>query len=321
MKKIVLLLIVAALCIQAVTGLAACHKEKIRPRDGTFMSQPTTLYSCKTCSSPRLFEDRLGAAGGKGSTSHTDRSHEQCTSCGTAKIGNEVHKLFLVAKKFKVHEGKHVPEGTCELLPKLGEFDPMQKSFCQETPCIDGNTGLPIGSGVNGKSYGSTDKTVCSRLCLLGGSLTRVTDLERYDDPAKRTGKRKVGSAFYKQEAAVQTNMQPRPTPPGGWPKMSEPVCGLHKTVMCTKNKDYDFVNCEKSGKPTHCKKENCIVEKNIQCVAILPRTTDYGMNGHIETKGSGATYKRSVKSSNVRYFSNECKHAINPCDMVALYV
>merc|ERR1712086_1139902 len=305
-----------------------CHKEAyLAMATG---NPPQILYGCKTCSGSQTTRS-YGTA----------KLNEQCTSCGTTIVGNEEHNLFLVAKKFKVHEGKHVPEGRCELLPSLGEFDPSLKSVCKDTPCYDGSTGYSIGNGINGKSYGSTDKTVCSRLCLLGGALTRVTNLERYDKPEKGTGKRQVGAKFYSQK------ILPKGRDPGS-AKMSEPVCGLHKTVTCTKNKDYDLVNCQKfmakkaDGKSTHCKKENCSVQKNIHCVAILPRKQSQAeiAKRSVEkiSEGSTGTHKgnefmkenevfskaRQVKVFGVKpdtAYTNECKYAINPCDMVALYV
>jgi len=322
--KFVLLLIAAALCTQALTNDEAdlaemggedesagnrampgqpgkkpppgqCHKDTFVRATPPILGNTSayTSYGCKTCSLP-----------------HGHKPYEQCTSCGTTKIGNDEHDLYLVAKKFKVHEGKYVPEGSCELLPKLGEFKPSSKSLCQDTSCTDGSTGTPIGGGVNGKPYGSTDKTVCSRLCLLGGALTRVIGLERYE---KGTGNRQVDAKFWGPDMLGKT----RGTRPD---KVSEPVCGLHKTVMCTKNKDYDLVNCEKSGKSTHCKKENCTVKKKVHCVAIFPKfvthTTLHAQSSHenpLFTVTNGQAYTND--------YTNECKYAINPCDLVALYV
>merc|ERR1740117_339733 len=165
--KFVLLLIAAALCIQALTNEADLA-EMVSKGGGGFVStgsmnpfitppppRPPELlpgqchkgtpagtprehisYGCKTCSSnqtTRSYEPKPSSgAGGP----RDPKLGEQCTSCGTAKsrvvvARTEVvveHDLFLVAKKFTVHEGKHVVEGKCELLPKLEHFDPSQKS-------------------------------------------------------------------------------------------------------------------------------------------------------------------------------------------------
>merc|ERR1712166_44523 len=204
----------------------------------------------------------------------------------------------------------------CKMLPKLRTFNPGSQSDCKYAPCYDGNTGKLLGDK---QPYATTDKTVCSRICLLGGGLTRVKNLERYDNPETSTGNRKVDAKF--------GNVR------GGGNKfgkvlISEPVCGLHKTVMCTKNKEFDLVKCQEfmekkaGGESPHCKKENCTVQKNVHCVAILPAfPLEVPAILSAQYNASLAFMDDIKTTSGRRAYKDECKYAINPCDPVALYV
>jgi len=176
--------------------------------------------------------------------------------------------------------------------PALKDFNPSLGGVeCSFSECRDATTGYTLGLK---QPYAATDKTVCSRVCLIGGRLTRVKNLERYDNPEKRTGRRKVHAKFAKSY-------------------YSEPVCSLHKKVMCTKNKDFHHGNCQKfrnkqaGGKAAHCEQENCHVQKKVDCVAIIPPFM------------KDTAHK--VLGADLSAYTNECRHAINPCDTVALYM
>ena len=94
---------------------------------------------------------------------------------------------------------------------------------------------------------------------------------------------------------------------------ISQPVCSLHKIAMCTKNKDFHHGNCQKfrnkqpGGKAAHCEQENCHVHKKVGCVAIIP------------ARMKDTAHK--VLGADLSAYTNECKHAINPCDAAALYM
>ena len=85
-----------------------------------------------------------------------------------------------------------------------------------------------------------------------------------------------------------------------------------------TKNKEFDLVKCQEfmekkaGGESPHCKKENCTVQKNVHCVAILPAFPITAVKFH------GATlpaFMDDIKTaSGRRAYTDEC-------DPVALYV
>ena len=181
--------------------------------------------------------------------------------------------------------------------PARKDFNPSLGGVeCSFSECKDATTGYPLGVK---QPYATTDKTVCSRICLIGGRITNVINLERYDNPEKRTGRRKVDAKFSYHITGAGS--------------VSEPVCSLHKKVMCTKNKDFHHGNCQKfrnkqaGGKAAHCEQEHCHVQKKVGCVAIIPPYM------------KDTAHK--VLGADLSAYTNECRHAINPCEPVALYM
>jgi len=208
-----------------------------------------------------------------------------CTSCFKGR--------FLAARKF--NSKQEISASWCHPVPALKNFNPSLSGVqCSWSSCYDGDTGDPLGAK---QPYATTNKMICSRICLIGGGLSTVRNLERYDNPETRTGKRKVDTKFH-------------------YNSYSSPVCALHKMTMCTKNKDFDPGNCQKfrnneaGGKSKHCKQENCHVKKEVGCVAIFP----YVKKG-AKIMGS------QIMGTDLSVYENECKHAINPCNPVALFM
>jgi len=82
---------------------------------------------------------------------------------------------------------------------------------------------------------------------------------------------------------------------------------------MCTKNKDFHHRKCQKfrnkqaGGKAAHCEQEHCHVQKKVGCVAII--------------RASMKDTAHKVLGADLSAYTNECRHAINPCDTVALYM
>jgi len=242
---------------------------KVDPRTSSSM-----FKSCKTC---------------------MNQEYNDCTSCAEG--------TFLAAQKFTEKKGKKVTSGRCLALPELKDFkpssgDPLQPTLggvnCRYSQCTDGTTGSILGGN-------TTDKSVCSRICLMGGYLTRVKNLRRYDNPERKTGERTVDSKFGLTR----------------FDTISSPVCALHKTTMCTKNKAFHTGNCEKfrkeqdGGKAEHCRQYNCDVQKEVSCVAIFPHYQNHQPLTDV-TKQLG---------TNLSAYMNECKHAINPCGTLPMLV
>lgn len=94
--------------------------------------------------------------------------------------------------------------------------------------------------------------TACSRVCLVGGTMTMDT-LDRTDGNTLE--------AKYKS----------------GSPAFSSPVCIFHKVVLCTKPAEFDASKCAgtttEEGDPTRC--EACQVKKTLDCHAIVPTRFD----------------------------------------------
>ena len=234
----------------------------------------------------------------------------QCTSCSAAGDRS------IGAWKFKEHEGKRVPEGPCMAPPALKDFNPSLGGVeCSFSECRDATTGYALGVK---QPYATTDKTVCSRVCLIGGRITNVVNLERYDNPEKRTGRRKVDAKFSYAITGAGSGKHilfEAKLKAAGADSLSQPVCSLHKIAMCTKNKDFHHGNCQKfrnkqaGGKAAHCEQENCHVQKKVDCVAIIP----------FARKMKDTVHK--VLGADLSAYTNECRHAINPCDTVALYM
>jgi len=194
---------------------------------------------------------------------------------------------------------KKVPSGSCLALPELKDFNPLLGVKCRYSECRDAVTGVTAG-------FAPTEKKVCSRICLMGGSHTKVRNLRRHDNPESKTGERRVDNMFGSF------------TPSAGWTtRESSPVCALHKTVMCTKNKAFHAGNCQKfrkkqaGGKAEDCVAENCEVQKEVSCVAIFPYkgTAAYTRDGFEPLKDV-----TKELGTNLGAYINECKHAINPC-------
>lgn len=226
----------------------------------------------------------------------TSKEHWDCTSCAEG--------TFLAAKKFTEKNNTKVPSGPCLVPPELKDFDPsLGGSKCSYSGCreVTATGASQDVQATRGEPLPATDqKLVCSRLCLFGGDFTTVKDLRRYDDPESKTGERKVDSKF---------------TSSGGCAlhcTRSSPVCAVHKTTMCTKNEAFHTGNCTKfrekqaGGKAEHCRQYNCDVQKEVNCVAILP----YGAQDLTVELGT-----------NLSAYMNECKHAINPCGTLPMLV
>jgi len=111
---------------------------------------------------------------------------------------------------------------------------------CSWDSCTNGATGL--GLGVDTKPS-ETTKIACSRVCMIGGALTRIHGLERKDGTTL--------SDDYKNNFGY-----------------SSPVCTFQKVSLCTKPAEFDAEKCDE-GDPTRC--ETCQVKKELDCYAVVP--------------------------------------------------
>lgn len=222
------------------------------------------------------------------------RKFLDCTSCPDG--------LFLGAMRFTETASGKKPFGLCRAPPTLKDF-PLSYKLpgvqCSFSICRNAATGLALGFK---KPYAETERTICTRICLLGGQLTMIKNLQRYDKPESREGKRNVDAKFRS----------------GG---MSSPVCAYNKIAMCSKNPHFNTANCERqraqNPQKTHScwEQERCNVQKKLECVAILPSSVGKHHQPDITKTVS------KVLGTDLTAYKNECKHAINPCDPVALYM
>jgi len=243
----------------------------------------TCHKSCKTCNGMK--DNECTSCPGKTTTTEGTLlaarkfTQNKIASPSRHLLGTRPHKIVVNTK---------VPSGSCQALPELKDFNPSLGVKCRYSECRDAVTGVTAG-------FAPTDKKVCSRICLMGGSLTKVTHLRRHDNPESKTGERIVDKMFGYE---------------------SSPVCALHKTVMCTKNTAFHDGNCQKfrnqaGGKAEDCVENNCEVRKEVSCVAILPYrgTAVYTREGFLPLKDV-----TKELGTNLDAYKNECKHAINPC-------
>jgi len=227
---------------------------------------------------------------------------------GAAKAdGTCPEGTLLSARNFKVlKNGTKVPGGPCVTLPKLEDFKigAADKGaaygaptgvLCSESGCrtcsgekCDTSHSIHDWVTMNGLTK-PADKIACSRICLMGGSLTEVKDLQRYNNPTSKTGERSTRN-LYKKPVDRRFATQKNSVVTGGFVTkfgggLSSPICLFYKTTMCTNS-------------------TNCDVHKEVSCVAIVPRN-----------------YIGGGSSAQLAVYRNECKHAINPCGNLPMLV
>merc|ERR1712086_1056910 len=319
----VLLLIAAALCIQAMTndadlaemggedesaGLGRRGGGGILTSSGSFVlsanragNDEEELGDTDTPvdqaeqepSSPLLEHD--GAREGLASSRSLLGTKKDDGTCPEGKI--------LSARNFKVlKNGTKVPGGMCVPLPKLEDFKigpsvgygAPAGVLCSDSgcrTCAGEKCGTSQDESTNWvKMNGATkpaDKIACSRSCLFGGSLTEVKDLQRYNNPTSKTGERSTRNLVATKVDSRFATKKHRTGIGGG---MSSPICSFYKTTMCTNS-------------------TNCDVHKEVSCVAIVPASIGVG-------KYSGGGSSRQLAA-----YRNECKHAINPCGNLPMLV
>jgi len=225
---------------------------------------------------------------------------------GAAKAdGTCPEGTLLSARNFKVlKNGTKVPGGPCVTLPKLEDFKigAADKGaaygaptgvLCSESGCrtcsgekCDTSHSIHDWVTMNGLTK-PADKIACSRICLMGGSLTEVKDLQRYNNPTSKTGERSTRNLVATKVDSRFATKKHRTGIGGG---MSSPICSFYKTTMCTNS-------------------TNCDVHKEVSCVAIVPASIGVG-------KYSGGGSSRQLAA-----YRNECKHAINPCGNLPMLV
>lgn len=245
-----------------------------------------------------------------------------CTSCPEG--------TFLATEKLVETASGTKPSGRCVAPPALKDFDPGRGVQCSYSKCTDGTTGYVLGFQAQ---YADAKKTACSRVCLVGGQLTRAYSLKRWTNETGGWTKRTV-------DAKLRSGAS-----------MSAPVCVLYKSVTCTKNEHFDLAKCAKFTKNTvelgaarttadetkvawkegftagyaapkkkaaqtgrgearkHCDQEKCNVLKKVGCVAILPL--------RFWRKRTVGT----VLGADLSAYTNGCRDAINPCDAAALFL
>merc|ERR1712086_659316 len=323
----VLLLIAAALCIQAMTNdadLAEMGGEDEsaglgrRGGGGILTSSGSFVLSANRAGND---EEELGDTDTPVDQAEQERSsplleydgaREGLASSrsllGAAKAdGTCPEGTLLSARNFKVlKNGTKVPGGPCVTLPKLEDFKigAADKGaaygaptgvLCSESGCrtcsgekCDTSHSIHDWVTMNGLTK-PADKIACSRICLMGGSLTEVKDLQRYNNPTSKTGERSTRN-LYKKPVDRRFATQKNSVVTGGFVTkfgggLSSPICLFYKTTMCTNS-------------------TNCDVHKEVSCVAIVPRN-----------------YIGGGSSAQLAVYRNECKHAINPCGNLPMLV
>jgi len=226
---------------------------------------------------------------------------KECTSCAEGTVLAAQKFTESIAWPFKV------PSGECLAFTELKDFSPRPGGVkCSYSKCTDGATGDEVGfeSDIDRVPALASDwKLVCTRICLMGGSLTQVANLRRYDNPESKTGERRVDG---KWASGIGNN------------RNSSPVCALHKTTMCTKNKAFHIENCQRfrkkqtGGAAEHCSEKNCVVQKEVSCVAIFPVC---------QPVTSTTFLNHANQLTNLSAYMNECKHAIDPCGTLPMLV
>jgi len=303
----VLLLIAAALCIQAMTNdadLAEMGGEDEsaglgrRGGGGILTSSGSFVLSANRAGND---EEELGdtdtplAPTGKDEIAREGLASSR-SLLGARKDGTCVKGRLVAARNFKVlKNGTKVPGGLCVPVPKLEDFKIGPSAgygapgmLCSDSGCSScsgekcGTSQSPKWVKVNGATK-PADKIACSRSCLFGGSLTEVKDLQRYNNPKSKTGERKVDSRFATKKLLRAGMVSAQ----GG---ISSPICSLYKTTMCTNS-------------------TNCDVHKEVSCVAIVPGPVGVGR------------YIGGGSSAQLAAYRNECKHAINPCGALPMLV
>merc|ERR1712086_364179 len=307
----VLLLIAAALCIQAMTndadlaemggedesaGLGRRGGGEILTTSGSFVLSANRAGND---------EEELGdtdtplAPTGKDEIAREGLASSR-SLLGARKDGTCVKGRLVAARNFKVlKNGTKVPGGLCVPVPKLEDFKIGPSAgygapgmLCSDSGCSS-CSGEKCGTSQSSewvKVNGATkpaDKIACSRSCLFGGSLTEVKDLQRYNNPTSKTGERSTRNLVATKVDSRFATKKHRTGIGGG---MSSPICSFYKTTMCTNS-------------------TNCDVHKEVSCVAIVPASIGVG-------KYSGGGSSRQLAA-----YRNECKHAINPCGNLPMLV
>lgn len=257
----------------------AGHTLKRKLRQGSLESKPSWFLDRKQCSkgSPK---HHAGAC----KTCNGPKAHH-CTSCH-----EDSKHPFLAARQFATDsKGKKVVAGICYAAPALESFNYRLGVNCTWSVCRDGETGEIVGDKAD---YDKTTKVACSRVCLVGGTLTMVGALKRHAN-TDGTGETTMTDVKFRDAK-----------------NKSAPVCSFHKVALCEKAQGYDAEKCKAwkengtGGEAKHCQLEDCHVTKKLGCVAILP------------------AYKNpSELGTDLTAYMNECKHAVSPCALPGLYV
>merc|ERR1711966_30237 len=289
----------------------ACHQKGFGSRQHAFAKCPISLLG--EVSEAAAAQEELVHAGG---------CHAKCKTCTTPRTRKAYHfctschaDTYLAVRKFNVKNGKNqIKSGECLPLPLLEDFDPEQGVQCSFSKCVNGDTGYGVGNSLSGNlprhPFAKMEKITCTRICLLGGDVTQVRHLERFQNPERRTGRQMVSMPKFASPARVhRRRSQPR--------RYSAPVCAFHKIVMCIRNHDYDPTkcqaciekkNCSLEVEKKNCNQKICGEKKHLSCVAIYSREQKTTWRASQATMGNLNDYK------------NECDHAIDPCSMAGMY-
>jgi len=232
---------------------------------------------CKDCiPAPAKYRGKPTCVQGKNVPNciHESWTKSRCTSC------RDPNK-FVAAHMFKMVGGKKVASGECMAPPKLNNYNPTASDIdCTFSQCYDAEHGWQL--GYKGNTYLSAKKIACSRICLIGGRLTKLKGLMQKKGGAKTEIDKKFAH----------------------WNGYSSPVCTFHKTALCEKTANFDAAKCAK-GNAKYC--ENCHVAKKLNCHAILPTYMSPG--------------SKRMSDNQLAPYKDACKYALDPCATAARYL